>query len=263
MNRSWASLGLKVDSHSASLVATLLIAAAPLLAAEDSTIRIMDEYGRLPLRFERNEGQAGGPVRYLSRGPGYTMSVTPTEMVLSLREGNEQRGEAPLPRSGARGRVAVLRVKLLGGRGEAEVEGLKELPGKAHYLVGNDPKRWRPNVAAFEKVRCRDVYPGIDLVYYGRQKELEYDFVVAPGGDPRSIRLGFEGARSLRLDGKGNLIVALGGGEVTKSAPQVYQEVGSKRETVSGRWVLRGKKEAGFEAGAYDRRQALVSSTRS
>ena len=100
---------------------------------------------------------------------------------------------------------------------------MEELPGTANYLIGSDPKKWRTNVRGYGKVRCRGVYAGIDLVYYGSRRELEYDFVVAPGRDPTLIGLGFEGARGLRVDGEGNLMVALDGGEVVKRAPRVYQ----------------------------------------
>jgi hypothetical protein len=202
---------------------------------EGAKARILEGYGRLPLRFERSEGRA----RYVSRGPGYTMFVMPTEMVLSLQKGNRQRTEP-----GAR--PEVLRVKLLKAR-SAEMEGLDELPGKANYFIGRDPKKWRTDVAGYAKLRCRGVYPGIDLFYYGSGRELEYDFVVAPGGDPTRIRLRFEGARSLRVDDEGQLVVALDGGEVVNRAPRVYQEEGTRKVAVRGRWILRGKSEAGFE----------------
>jgi hypothetical protein len=215
----------------------------------------------LPLRFERNEGQVDEQVHYLARGPGYAMFVTPTAMVLSLRKGAE-RPRAPrfLPNEMPLNMItaSVLRVRLLKGRSDAQVEGLEELPGKSNYFIGNDPKKWRTNVASFAKVRCRGVYPGIDLVYYGNQGQLEYDFVVAPGADPRRIRLGFEGGRGLRLDGEGNLVVSLEGGELIQRAPRVYQGLASEKKAVPGRWVLRGRTEAGFQVGAYDQRQALI-----
>jgi hypothetical protein len=223
--------------------------------------RVVSGYGRLPLRFERNEGQVDERVRYLARGPGYTMFVTPTAMVLSLRKGVE-RPRAPrlLANEIASKPMAasVLRVKLLNAGSDVVVEGLEELPGKTNYFIGNDPKKWRTSVPSFARVRCRGVYPGIDLVYYGNQGQLEYDFVVAPGADPRRIRLGVEGARGLRLDGEGNLVVGLEGGDVVHRAPVVHQEFASRREAVSARWVLRGESEAGFDVGAYDSRQALI-----
>ena len=213
---------------------------------EGAKARILEGYGRLPLRFERSEGQA----RYVSRGPGYTMFVMPTEMVLSLQQGNRQRTE-PLPRP------AVLRVKLLKAR-SAEMQGLDELPGKANYFIGRDPKRWRTDVAGYAKLRCRGVYPGIDLLYYGSGRELEYDFVVAPGGDPTRIRLRFEGAR----EPTGGRRRATGGRDrrrpCRESRASNLPGGGDEKVPVRGRWILRGKSEAGFEVEAHDPRRSLV-----
>jgi hypothetical protein len=125
-------------------------------------------------------------------------------------------------------------------------------------LIGSEPSRWRTNVRGYARVRCNGVYPGIDLVYYGRQRQLEYDFVVTPGADPGLIRLGFEGARGLRLDSGGNLVVALEGGEVVQHAPRIYQEAESGTEAVEGRWALVGADRAGFEVGRYDTARTLV-----
>jgi len=204
----------------------------------------MEAFGRLPLRFERIEGRATEQPSYLARGTGYTVFVLPAEMVLWLRSAN--------------GRTAVLRVRLLGARSPVEIEGLDELPGSSNYFIGGDPKRWRKNVPGHAKVRCRGVYPGIDVVYYGRQGKLEFDFVVQPGSDPDRIRLGFEGARGLRLDHERSLLVLAEGGEVKLHTPRVYQNVGWKESTVPGRWVLSGADEARFEVGAYDRGSIAV-----
>jgi hypothetical protein len=137
----------------------------------------------------------------------------------------------PLPRP------AVLRVKLL--RARRRKCRAWTLPGKANYFIGRDPTRWRTDVAGYAKLRCRGVYPAIDLLYYGRGRELEYDFVVALGGDPTRIRLRFEGARSLRVDGEGQLVAALDGGFVVNRAPRIYQEEGTRKVPVRGRWILR------------------------
>jgi hypothetical protein len=219
------------------------------------------EYGRQPLRFERNDGQVNGPARYLSHGPGYTVFVLPTEMVLSLRRGKDYRRRlGMLPPKGTSQRpsgAGILRVKLLKARRGAQVEGLERLPGDSNYFIGSDPKMWRTAVPSYATVRCRGIYPGIDLMYHGRDKELEYDFVVAPGSDPTRIRLGFEGAQ-LRLDDQGNLVVHMDGGEIVQRAPRLYEEAGSGKRPVRGRWVLRGESEAGFEVTAYDTRHTLV-----
>src|SRR5438093_8462015 len=108
----------------------------------------------------------------------------------------------------------VLRMKFVGANPKTRVKGQKELPGKANYFIGNDPKKWRTNVPTYAKVQYRDLYPGIDLIYYSNQRQLEYDLVVAPGADPNRIQLGFEGAEDVRVDGEGNLVIEVSGGEV-------------------------------------------------
>jgi len=238
-------------------------AARSLSTAAEAAVgsRIAADYGRLPLRFERNDGRVDARMGFVARGPGYALLVAPAEMVLVLGRGDRAYRKSER-RSSEIGREpvssSVLRVKLLGARRDADLEGLDELRGRTNYFIGRDAKKWRTDVRGYARVRCRGVYPGIDLFYYGNQKQLEYDFVVAPGGDPRRIRLGFEGAQALRLDVAGNLVVALDAGDVVQRAPRVYQQVGSRRQGVEGRWSPRGKNEAGFELGPYDARRAVV-----
>ncbi len=124
--------------------------------------RINAIYGKLPLSFEANRGQTDWRVKFLSRGHGYTLFLTPGEAVLAAHD-------------------ATLRVRLAGGNRRPRIEGFAELPGKSNYFIGNDPAKWRTNVPTYSKIRYRDVYPGIDVVYHGNQQQLEYDFVVAPG----------------------------------------------------------------------------------
>ncbi len=149
-------------------------------------------------------------------------------------------------------------MKLLGADPRPAIEGKKELPGKSHYFIGNDPKKWRTDVPQYARVEYKDVYPGVSLTYYGNQSQLEYDFVVSPGGDPRQIRLGIEGAEEIHVDGEGNLVLSLPGNEVVEKAPVVYQEFDGARMAVEGRFVLRGRGEVGFEVGAYEAARPLV-----
>jgi hypothetical protein len=225
--------------------------------------RATANYGKLPLHFEANQGQSDERVKFLARGSGYGLFLTSTESVLVLRK-----GEAGGPGKGtARGEAAtttrsgppeVLRMKLLGADPRPAIEGREELPGKSHYFIGNDPKKWRTNVPQYARVEYKDVYPGVSLTYYGNQGQLEYDFVVSPGGDPRRIRLGIEGARKVQVDAEGNLVLSLAGGEVVQKAPVVYQEVDGARNAVEGRFVLRGRNEVGFEVGPYEAERPLV-----
>jgi Abnormal spindle-like microcephaly-assoc'd, ASPM-SPD-2-Hydin/Beta-propeller repeat len=211
------------------------------------------DYGDLPLAFEANRGQSDRQVKFLARGRGYTLFLTPHAAVLKLSKAGQAPGETP----------AVLRMKLAGANREPEITGLGELGGKSNYFIGNDPKKWRTNVPNYAKVRYRNAYPGVDLVYYGNQQQLEYDFVVAPGADLRAITLDLAGGAQtgapLQIAGNGDLVVPTGGGEVRFHKPVVYQaDERSARQSVDGRWVLKGASRAGFEVAAYDLRKTLV-----
>ena len=167
--------------------------------------KIVASYGNLPLSFEANQGQADSRVKFLSRGSGYTLFLTPSEAVLALRkdESRTQKTEGSLstesePKSKIENpNLAVLRMKLVGANPQPRSIGLNELPGKVNYFTGNDPNKWRTNVPTYAKVQYQDVYPGIDLVYYGNQRQLEYDFIVKPGTDPETIKLAFDGVDSV------------------------------------------------------------------
>lgn len=207
--------------------------------------RLVEAYGRLPLHFEENRGQADSRVRFLSRGPGYAMFLTPGEMVLDLR-----------PPRGAGHTRPPIRMELAGAEKSSRIVGTDELPGRSNYFVGNDPFRWTTGVPHFARVRYEGVYPGIDLVYYGNPRELEYDFVVAPGGSPDRIRLRFSGA-GLSLDPAGALRLSVSGAEVVQKRPVIYQERDGVREAVAGGYVPTGPHEVGFRVARYDRARPL------
>jgi hypothetical protein len=211
-----------------------------------------DIYGRIPLHFEANQGQTDERVKFLARGRGYGLFLTPTESVLVLRKPEASR--AP----GSSTPAEVLRLKLIGANPRPVVEGRGALPGKSHYFMGKDPKKWRTDVPQYPRVEYRDVYPGVSLTYYGNQNQLEYDFVVSPGADPGRIRLGIEGADKVHLDAQGNLVLGVQGAEVVQHAPVIYQEVGKARKPVDGRFVLRGRDQVTFEVGAYKTDLPLV-----
>lgn len=203
-----------------------------------------ENYGKLPLSFERNQGQSNKAVKFLSRGKGYTLFLTPTEAVFSLRNSEKK--------------TSALRMKLVGADEQAQLNGEQELQGKVNYLVGNDRSKWRTGIPTFRKVHYDDVWPGVDMVWYGTQTELEYDFVVKPGSDVSSVRVAFEGAEKMWLDDRGNLMIASNGEEVKHSAPVVYQEQEEGRVSVTGKYVIKGTNEFGFEVGDYDHSKPLV-----
>jgi hypothetical protein len=235
---------------------------APAGAAAPSA----DPLGGLPIHFEENQGQAPDGVRFVARGRGYTISLTPTQAVVGLAASRAPSSRLPSGRPTGGGPdaagAAAIRMTLLGADPTARMEGLDPLAARINYLLGPDPARWRTGIATWAKVRAASVYPGIDLVYYGNQAELEYDFVVAPGADPRAVALVFEGADGLGLDGAGDLVLTLGARQVRLRAPRLYQEIGDTRRPVAGRYVLRtaadGPTVVGFEVAAWDRTRPLV-----
>jgi hypothetical protein len=136
--------------------------------------------------------------------------------------------------------------------------GIDELPRKVNYFLGNDPKQWRTNIPTYSKVKYREIYPGIDLVYYGNGKQLEYDFIGAPGADPDLIRLTFDGADSLRLDGAGDLRFRMQKAEIRLRKPVVYQETAAGRRAIDASYSLTRHEQIAFQVAAYDASQPLV-----
>jgi uncharacterized repeat protein (TIGR01451 family) len=201
-------------------------------------------YGRLRMHFEENRGQTDPRVRFVARGAGYALFITETETVAVLKK----QGSAP----------AVIRMNLIGASDHQQAEGVQRLDGKSNYLLGSDPAKWRTNVPHFGKVRLSGVYEGIDVVYYGNQGEIEYDFVVAPGSDPRRIRMQFEGAARIDTNSTGDLVLHIPGGEIRQRAPFVYQQRGGSRDPVQAKYRRLGPSEFGFALGAYDPTLPLV-----
>jgi hypothetical protein len=220
-------------------------------------------------------------VRFLSRGSGYALFFTGDEAVLTLRKGSptsQFAGDAAgrrLPMVNGRLQATafkpagadrqsqqttseVLRMRLIGANARAQITGLEQLPGRSNYFIGNDPRKWRTQVPNYAGVKYAKVYPGIDLVYYGNQRQLEYDFVLAPGADPRQIELSFDGAKWLQLDADGNLIVSIAGGEVIEHKPIIYQDIGGRRRQVAGGYALRNGHSVGFKLAGYDGERSLT-----
>ena len=252
-----------------SLVAVSLFTVSGLQAQFPSALHknvVQSDYGKLPLSFEANVAQTDEQVKFLSRGRGYALFLTSNEAVIALEKPASQsrRPKGLLgpkvvePQKEAGATSAVLRMQLVAANWTRRVVGAEELPGKVNYFIGNDPSKWRTNVPTYAKVKYEGVYPGVDLVYYGNQGRLEYDFVVAPGADPNSIQLKFRGAGKLRVDNKGDLLLGAAGEEVRFQKPVVYQAANGKRKPVEGSYVMAAANSIGFRLGEYDHRQPLV-----
>ena len=214
----------------------------------DAQARALTAYGRFPMRFEANQGQTDERVDFLARGPGYTLFLTPAEAVLALRKGAAQDTS----------REAVVRLRLAGAHPAPIGQGEEALVTRTNYLLGSDPAQWHTRVPSYRRVRYADVYPGIDVAYYGNPQQLEYDFIVAPGADPDVITLDFDGAERMRLDEAGNLVLQVDGGEVVQHAPVSYQEIDGERQPVASRYVRKGTRQVGFEVGPYEPDAPLV-----
>jgi Abnormal spindle-like microcephaly-assoc'd, ASPM-SPD-2-Hydin/Beta-propeller repeat len=225
-----------------------------------------EAYGRLPLSFEENVGQTAQEVRYVSHGSGYELFLTPQEAVLGLRTPVTY-DWSPLHRhetlkaihAAARARtMTAIRMQFEGANPGAQISATDRLAKRTSYFIGSDPRKWHTDIRSFARVKYTNIYPGVDLVFYGNHGKLEYDFVVAPGADPKAIRLRLDGARRVRIGARGEVLLGLPGGEVTLQKPLVYQVVKGERHEIAGNYVLGKDHKVGFSIGSYDRNKPLI-----
>ncbi len=258
---AWLASGsVLVPPASGPRTATTAPLAGPASRLADVSTRAatLERYGSLPLYFEPNLGQTDARVQFIARAGGRTLFLAQGEAVLVV-----SRAAAPSALSGGDRqratyiREAVVRMTLPGANPAAEFRASGRQAGVSAYFLGDDPAGWRPEVPHYSRVECRQVYPGIDLVYYGNQGRLEYDFVVAPGADPGQIRLAYHGADRVRLDASGNLVLETPLGNVRQLRPRVYQEVGGRRTEVAAGYNLTGN-AASFQLASYNRALPLV-----
>ncbi len=253
-------------------------------------------YAQLPLSFELNKGQADSHVRYLARGHGFALFLTSTDAILRLNKletrdhatgvvataSNHDPAGTNLFQSGMesasffsspaiagshskwasqpalRATSDVVDLKLLGANQAAKITPLSMLPGRTSYFLGNNPSHWHTNIPNYGRVRYHEIYPGIDLDYYGRQGQLESDFIVSAGADPGAINFGLKGAEGVHLNAAGDLVLKVSGGEVSLRRPRAYQGSGSSQKDVAVHYVLTAGDRVGFGFGPYDRHQELV-----
>lgn len=236
--------------------------------------RIHPHYGNLPLVFEANQGQTDARANFLSRSSGYSVFLTGSGMTLGLRPSapgalnpraaslagklskiSQIRQYESLVKNQRAGSISI---RFVGAAANPQYVGENPLSTKVNYFIGRDPSKWRRNIPTFGKVRYRNVYPGIDLVYYGNNRKLEYDFVLAAGADPSRIQFEVKGSDSLNVDANGNLLLTKGGTKLLLQTPVVYQQSNGMQKRVSGSYVLRGSTHVGFNVGAYDATKPLV-----
>jgi Beta-propeller repeat len=223
-------------------------------------------YGKLPLAFEANQGQTAPNVRFLAHGQGYQLFLTTEEAVLTLRQPPAASTKAAKSAAlfatrrkpdGAR-KTSVLRMHLDGANPAAEIAGTKLLPGKVNYFIGNDPQKWHTDIPSYEAVRYQGIYPGVDVLFYGREQRLEYDFIVAPGADPKAIALSVAGAHKLEINSQGDVVMSVAGGIVALQKPVIYQEVNGQRREIAGNYAIANDRQIRFAVGGYDHTQPLT-----
>jgi len=193
----------------------------------DATSALRAAYGKLPLAFEPNRGQTDGQVKFLTRGRGFTFYLTPSETVLALRGSALGASAGADTENAAPGRnvpapQSVLRIELAGANHSAKIEPQRLLPGITNYFIGSNPSKWRTHIPNYARVLYRQVYPGVDAVYYGNEGRLETDFIVAPGKDPGVIRMKFTGAERTDVNSAGDLVLTTATGDVKLAKPVLY-----------------------------------------
>jgi beta-propeller repeat-containing protein len=230
----------------------LLVAAAVLFSEVLSTAQSTRPIAKAiqpQIAFEQNQGQVDPQVRYLGHAGKSTAFLTPAEAVIATAAASSQKREAA---------VSVLHLKWVGANPRPETTVENKLAGKVNYLIGADPKRWHTNLPTYGRVRYHNLFAGTDAVFYGKDGQLEYDLVVAPGSDPHNIRFAFEGAESMLRDSNGDLVLKMKDGEMRQHRPRAYQEVAGKRQWLAASYVIRADKTIGIDVANFDPARALV-----
>ncbi len=236
--KNWSIFNLVDNSRSSSSNAK------NATVAPNEKAKLGKAFGNLPVSFEANQGQANPSVKYLARGKGYQLLLSPRQSALTLQ---------------VAGSVSeTIEMKLVGGNTDPMLGGEDGLPGVVNYLWGSNPQAWKTNIPTFAKIRYQAVYPGIDLVYYGKQNQLEYDFIVAPQANPHQIAIDFGPTKKLKINRAGELVIQTQAGELRQLKPVIYQMIDGARHEISGQYLLRGKHQVRFRVGKYDRSQPLI-----
>lgn len=212
-------------------------------AQTTSLSKLAPKYGDIPLAFEENRGQTDQEAKFLLRGGNLNLFVTKTGAVLALQKGKTR---------------AAVRLEVVGASGTAAVTGESALKGRSSYFRGNDPAKWVASAPQYEKVRIRDVRNGVDLLCYANEKQFEYDLIVKPGTRPEDIRLRFAGAEKTSLLTDGDLKIQTAAGDLLQHKPRIWQQLGTRREMVAGRYEVSKNGEISVAVGSYDRTRDLV-----
>jgi hypothetical protein len=253
-----------------TLCERMMLCLLVLWAVVDSALAIQGEskranvlrLGNRTLNFESNQGQYDDPASFVSRGPNYYLALSATEVRVTLRKvissTAEEKGLLQDVKTPGMVNYRSLLIELLGANKQAQMSGAGEIAGRANYFIGDDPGKWRTGVPTYDRVRVADVYPGINLLHYGNQHHLEYDFEIAPGANPGAIAMRFIGADKIVINSDGDLVLTLGGEEIRQPKPVIYQIVRGQRKEITGSYLLADSRTVQFSLGDYDHRQPLV-----
>lgn len=226
--------------------------------------RIEKAFAALPLQFELNQGQADPAVKFIARSREYTLFLGPREAAIAVHQSkantrnlttDDAAGDSQQRQETTAG---IVRLRFANGNAAPALSGEGKSAEHINYLHGNDPAKFQMNVPAFARVRYQAIYPGIDLVYYGNQQRLEYDFEVSAGADPSTIALNYDGVDQLEVNQEGDLLLHVAGETMTQHKPVIYQEVAGVRSMITGRYVQLAGNEIGFAVGNYDNTKTLV-----
>jgi Beta-propeller repeat len=216
-------------------------------------------YSELPLRFEANVGHADSEVEFIARGRGYNVYLTAKEAVMEFPLAPSPSSQSSRDCSiNAGTQSSIVRMKAVGARAGSRIVALDELPGKSNCFIGNDPNTWRADITTYARVKYEQIYPGVDMVFHGKQRQLEYDFIVAPGADFKVIRMNFDDAPKIHISRSGDLVLETPAGELRHRKPTVYQQSGNSRSVIRARYIIRTNRSVGFEIGPYDKNKQLI-----
>lgn len=244
----WYTIGCKLPLFALALLAIVWPIAfghQPLgpESRHSPSLSGLHAYRDLPLAFEANRGPAGIETGFVARGLGYTTSLSAAEFGFN----STRRAEVEDARS--------IRVRLVGGDRRARGIGLEPLTGSVNYFIGADPAQWRTRIVLYAKAMYHNVFPGVDVVYYGNSHQLELDFVVAPGADPGRIAVGIPGARPQLVNG--GLFLRTAAGTVCLRQPLVYQVIAGTRHLIAAHFAI-DKRLGRIRVGSYDHSRPLI-----
>jgi hypothetical protein len=241
----------------ACVFGVLLVAEVALIsAAQNEPVRpkahgILANDFQAPISFEPNQGQTDERVKFMARGSGYNLFLTPSNALFSLLQAGSSNDLVPTDSD-------VFTMIVVGANPAPKITGLHELPGKSSYFLGSDPKKWRTNIPNFGKVQYENIYPGIDLIFHGIQGQLEYDFVLHPGTSPETIAIEFRGVKDIHLSPRGELVLGTVHGRICFHKPVVYQQDNGDKRFIHARYLLIGRDHVSFAVGAYDSKKTLI-----